>query len=1246
MAHNNDNDAFSAMKNLFPVSKTISFRGVPVGSTVEKMKEKRVLKDADDYAEYRQTVKVAGDRIIKDFINRSLRHASLKVHSDGSMDSIEEYSDLLFNETDRTKREKTLAAIGKKLKAKLAETYTETQKDFIDNLSKDKFFKEVLDGAALTAEERTANDAIKANTTYMEDYRKHRMQLFDPKFTGYNITNRCIDDNLPIHLHNCKVWEKIGPFIVDDLKPVFEHIKDATCAVEVGEMFTPEMFNVLLAQGDIEAYNNIIGGVSLSERKMLNGVNNIVQVYNSRAKKDEKLPAMKKLKKQILSDREPLSWLPEAIGDDNELRDIVESLINNYHTMCESVPADKATASPDLSLVFIDKKNLEGFSNAAYGRFYIAENAVIDELKRNNPKRPRKSPEKYEADIKKLFKKIDRFSLAYLDRCVNAYNPALCPDSASVLRNIVKNEAAVEVKIKEYRKILAEAADNDNPLRQNGSVRKATRILMDAMMELHHLIARYSLKDMPQSYDIAFYELVEEDAQNAKTFIKAYNRVRNYMTKKPYSTKKVRLYFGIPTLGKGWSSTKEYTNRILLFTEGNDIYFGIVPKSCSNLTRRGDGTLKEDILQGPGEQIQKVEMQYIPDAGKALGNMFFNANWMKEGEVRPSAELIALHDDLHDQVKSARTLTEEEKNAMIDYFKACIATVKHWEAFGFEFKPSEAYETLSDFYDNVTEQGLLMSKKDVSKQNVLDAVERGDLYLFRLDNQDMHKAHHGRDGNPTVWIREAVSCDPKAAIRLCGNVAMYYRKASLTRKVTHPAGVAMENKNPDNPRKTRTLSYDLVKNKRFTEDQFSFNIPITINYKADKRNDRSIVVNDFANGIIKEHPDMPVLGINRGERNLISYAVTAPDGHILEQGNFNVIGGFDFRELLAARERERKNNKQNWENINDIKNLKEGYMSLVVGEVVKLVQKYHCVIAMESLDNDFKNSRQKFERNVYSNFESSLARKLTLLTDKDAARRSSESLQLASNNTFGDFEVQNGILFQTFPWMISQTDPVTGFINRLSLFHKDNETSEEYLKKFESFRYNRKDDLFELTFDNSKVQPERETGKKKVWTICTYGERIENTLNENNTAMVDIHHDLTAEMKDLLDEAGIKYDAGRDILDKVAEKRSGVFYKAFFDLLRLTVRLSSWNNDLREYRIIGCTRDKDGRFYDSRRCPDGMPQDADVNAAWNIARRVHRILKNIREFNPKNPPLDENGKALKSPRKGVSQAEWFEMVQR
>lgn len=1247
----NRTDAFGAMRNLYPVSKTVAFRGIPIAETLKYMTERKIMQKGNTLSENRKLVKQAGDRYIKDFINMSLMHASLKIHSDGSKDSIEELNALLKEKPskkgdndERRSKEKEIQAIATKLKNQLAASFKDTA--FLKKLGSEAFFKEVLAGADLNEKEAKALEAIKKNTTYMADYQKRRLSLFDPKFTGYSIMTRSIDDNLPIHLRNCEVFRKVAPIIREDLAPIFEEVRPNIFAESLDEVFTPAMFNVLLAQCDIETYNTIIGGKTLSERKMIHGVNACIERYNKTAAQDQKLPSMKKLKKQILSDREPVSWLPEEFKNDNEVVEAVDMLIKNFHMLCKDTPVEAAVREPDTDGIFVNAKNLNSFSNIAYGRFFLAKNAVIDELKHQFPKRPRKSIEKYEKEIEAKFKKQDHFSVAFLDRCIAAYNPTLGRSSADAFGDIVKNKADVETKIADYlqERGTEEVEKIDEALKQK------IRLLLNEMMKFHHSVERFLLKDMPTAYDVTFYELVEENEANAESLIKTFNMIRNRMTKKPYNTSKVRLYFDNPTLGAGWAVTKEYTNRILLFKDmekdEEKIYFGIVPTECKNLTRNSKGELKEDILAGNGKQLEKVEITIIPDAAKMLSAMFFSANWARTGSIKASDYVL----EIHDKVKasgSAKDLSPEEKVAMIDYYKKCIATVEHWKRFNLKYRPSDEYESVKEFCDSVTEQAVNVSSRPVSEEKVFAAVARGDLYLFQLDNQDMHKKHHGTVGNPTVWLREAISCDPAAAVRLCGNVAVYYRKASLNRKVTHPAGVPMENKNPDNPRKTRTLTYDLIKDKRYTEDNFSFHIPLEVNFRADSRNNKSIVINDLVNRAVKANPDMPVLGINRGERHLIAYAVTASDGKILEQGNFNVINGYNYRELLASRERERSTNKQNWENIKDIANLKDGYLSLVIGEIARLVQKYNCVVAIENLDDDFINTRQKFERNVYSRFETALEQKFTLLTDKTTSRRSSESLQLAATNKSGSFEVQNGILFRTMPWMISRTDPSTGFISFLKLFHKNNESSQKYLSSFDSFRYNQKEDLFELSFDYKALGVDLQAGERTKWTVCTYGERTECHLDkEHMKLMVTDVHDLTKEMKTLLDKQGIKYASGKDILKDVAEAKNGGFYRDFFTIISRTVCGSSWYEDKKEYRFIGCTRDSEGRFYDTRTCRPDQPCDVDTLAAWNLSRRVHRILDNIRSFDPENPPLDEDGKKLKSPKKGLSRAEWLKIAQK
>ena len=131
--------------------------------------------------------------------------------------------------------------------------------------------------------------------------------------------------------------------------------------------------------------------------------------------------------------------------------------------------------------------------------------------------------------------------------------------------------------------------------------------------------------------------------------------------------------------------------------------------------------------------------------------------------------------------------------------------------------------------------------------------------------------------------------------------------------------------------------------------------------------------------------DMHIIGIDRGERNLIYVSVIDLHGNIIEQKNFNIINGVNYKEKLKQRESERDSARKNWKQIGKIKDIKEGYLSLVIHEITSLVLKYNAIIAMEDLNMGFKRGRFKVERQVYQKFENMLISKLNYLVDKNKA---------------------------------------------------------------------------------------------------------------------------------------------------------------------------------------------------------------------------------------------------------------------
>lgn len=113
--------------------------------------------------------------------------------------------------------------------------------------------------------------------------------------------------------------------------------------------------------------------------------------------------------------------------------------------------------------------------------------------------------------------------------------------------------------------------------------------------------------------------------------------------------------------------------------------------------------------------------------------------------------------------------------------------------------------------------------------------------------------------------------------------------------------------------------------------------------------------------ILKESPN--VLTIRTGEEHLLYYMATDAYGHILEQGDLNIIESQgekltmrkDFKEILQKREDEMQLAKEAWDYSIDIKDVKNGYVAYAVRAVLDIRDKYDAIIFLEDYSGDFVN---------------------------------------------------------------------------------------------------------------------------------------------------------------------------------------------------------------------------------------------------------------------------------------------------
>ena len=461
--------------------------------------------------------------------------------------------------------------------------------------------------------------------------------------------------------------------------------------------------------------------------------------------------------------------------------------------------------------------------------------------------------------------------------------------------------------------------------------------------------------------------------------------------------------------------------------------------------------------------------------------------------------------------------------------------------------------------------------------------------------------------------------------KLNGQAEIFFRRASIKpeNKVVHKANCPIGNKNPlrkvEKP--DSTFPYEIIKDKRYMLDHFEFHVPITMNFKAPGINNvNPIVIDKIRKGEITH-----VIGIDRGERHLLYLSLIDLKGHIIKQMTLNTIANddekitTDYQVLLDQKEGNRLEARRNWKTIENIKELKEGYLSQAIHLIAKLMVEYKAILVLEDLNFGFMRGRQKVEKQVYQQFEKMLITKLNYYVDKkkeaDDVGGLLHALQLT--NKFESFEKlgkQSGCLFYVPAWNTSKIDPVTGFVNLLDLRYETREKASLFFSKFERISFNAEKNWFEFILDYHHFTTKAD-GTRTNWTLCTYGERIETFRNPQINHQWDSRPiDLTQAFKDLFEDKDFGIDIYGNLKNQICSQQKATFFERLLHLMKLMLQMrnsKSGSTLAKDDYILSPVADNNGVFYDSRNCDESLPQDADANGAYNIARKGLWMIRQI-----------------------------------
>ena len=1295
-------EKFCGQKNGYSRSITLRNRLIPIGKTEENIQKLKLLDKDMERAKAYDEVKKLIDEFHRTFIEEVLSKASFE------WAPLYDQFDLFQTEKDKLKKNK--------IKKELEVLQGVMRKKIVESFKKDKRFEKLFKKELLTefvpavikndesgtiTDKQAALNVFKGFATYFTGFHQNRQNMYSEEAQSTAISNRIVNENFPKFYANVKVFEYLKnnyPEIINETEKALEEFLNEK---KLADIFSPENFNAVMSQSGIDFYNTVIGGIAdEAGTKKLQGLNEKINLASQQLPSEEKYKLKKKmtiLYKQILSDRNTASFIPVGFEKSEEVyesvkhfkEEILDKVITNTKKLFDSV-------DDDLGQIYVPAKEVTEFSLKLFGNWSIIHNGMF--LLEQDMAKKVLSEKQIEA-LKKEIAKRD-LSLSDLQNAYERWTKENDVKAEKNVRNYFKlTELRVDEKTKEkdsieilknlevlYSKIDFEKQEN---LIQEKTSATPIKDYLDEIQNLYHYLKLVDYRGEEQK-DTDFYSKYDEIIQALSEIIPLYNKVRNFVTKKPNEIKKVKLNFDCPTLANGWDLNKESSNDAIILRKNGNYYLGIFnPKDKPKFEYNNEDS-----------GYEKMIYKLLPGPNKMLPKVFFSAKGLET--FRPPKDLVLGYEE--GKHKKGDNFDKVFMLKLIDWFKYAINQHEDWKNFNFKFSPTEFYEDMSGFYKEVELQGYKITFNKVSDNCINSLVDSGKLFLFQIYNKDYSTGEEGGNGSTgkknlhTLYWENLFSEENlrDVCFKLNGEAEFFWRDANPNVKaVCHKKDSVLVNrttsdgksipeeiyqeiykyKNPEKQEKEFTLSKDakellesgtvvckkakftITKDRHFTQQTYLFHCPITMNFKAPEITGRKF--NEHVQEILRNNPEVKVIGLDRGERHLIYLSLINQKGEIELQKTLNLVEqvrndktvSVNYQEKLVHKEVERDKARKSWQSISNIKELKEGYLSNIVHEIAKLMVENNAIVVMEDLNFGFKRGRFPVERQVYQKFENMLIEKLNYLVFKDKNVTEPggvlNAYQLADKAVnVSDVGKQCGWIFYIPASYTSKIDPKTGFANLFYTAGLTNiEKKKDFFDKFDSIRYDRKLDSFVFGFDYSNFSDNADYNKK--WELYSRGERLVYSKAEKSTISVNP----TENLKVLFDKQGIVWDSEDNFIDQIhavqAERDNVPFYdglyRSFTAILQMRNSVPNSSKQEDDYLISPVMAD-DGNFYDSRlEAAKGkdekgnwiskLPVDADANGAYHIALKGLYLLKN--DFN-----LNEKGYI-----ENISNADWFKFVQ-
>ena len=1192
--------------NKYAMTKTLCFGLLPQGKTLQHFNEGGYLARDEKRVEHSVTMKEIMDRFYRQFIT-----TSLSTLSQSGFD-VSKYAELYTGlknikgrGKDRDKLNKDFESEKQKLRKQIADIFAST--DDFNYIKKDhlKFVKDIVPTLTKNDTEAEIANSFLGFIGYFDKYFSHRSAIFTSEKKVGSIAYRIVDDNLPIFLDNIQAFQNIKKLNFIDIDEKLEH------------SFSLDAYKDVLTQNGIDCYNVIISGYSEEDGHYEKGLNQLIAEYNQ--KENKSLPLLKKLKKMILTPSKTFSFVNVKFENEEELYDSLDECIETLSDILFDKEQSVLNVIGKLRFfnldnVYINQKALAIVSQHLLGDWEFADEARREWYDTNYS--DQKKTKTYINKREQYLKSETYFSISDIETIFCAFSNEPIPVVEYYEKEAEKCTSAIKKAISTYKEMRLNKPQKK--LQKDDERIQIIKTMLDAIKKAEYLLKNFIIKDEINILDETFYAAIDETSSYMITFNKLYNMTYAFITTKPYSKSKIEMHFDTSNFLDGW--TKEDVGLGSFLIKDNDYFLAIINKDNKKVLMNAPVAISDNTYQ-------KIEYSQTPQAIKNLPRIYFPKK--ESEEFQPSANILSIKE------KQSYKTSLSDLHLLIDYYKECFEKRPSYKVALPYLKETSEYQSFNEFCNDVETFGYQLSKRPIDASYIDKLVDDGCIYLFKLISRDFKKTKDRKHLNALYF--ESLFSDENLKSRtykLLGGAQMFFRKASLSIKDTtvHPANVPMINK--QNTETTRTLPYEVIKDRRFTKDQFSLNVTIGINTSKMRGEN----INPEVEQYIRENSDsMHIIGLKRGERNLVYAVVIDTKGNIVEQKNFNVIESYengseklhltDYNSLLEKREAERRQSKQNWKTIETIKGLKDGFMGQVVSEIAKMMIKYNAIVVLESLSSDYKQDKMKVEKNVYSSFEAALIKKLNFYVCNKCNDTAPGGLLNAYQltNKFISLDrigLHSGFLFFVSPYNTSNLDPTTGYSGTAFGKYINLFKAKEFINEINDIRYNNQEDYFEFDVVSTCGN------LTKNWTVCSHGVRADYSFDP--TVEREALHWVkpTDLLKELFTDYKIDYHK-KSIKSDILEINSADFYRKFLKLYNLIVKLKN-NGPNNVSETISPVRNASNSFFITGK--NFYPECADANGAYNLARKGLIQLMKIVEM--------EDGDKLT----GLTNEDWMQYV--